>query len=105
VSVEHNFFDVGGTSVDMVRVYNKLREVFKREFPLLAIFENPTITSLARYLVQDENAASDSHGKDVARGERRKATTFQKQRQKARKQAAVINRSDSNTHAREIPTK
>jgi SagB-type dehydrogenase family enzyme len=84
VSVEHNFFDIGGTSVHMIRVYNRLREIFRKDFPLVAIFENPTIASLARYLVHEEGDAG-SHDKDVARGERRKAAALQQKRRKEKK--------------------
>jgi acyl carrier protein len=84
VSVEHNFFDIGGTSVHMIRVYNKLREIFQKDFPLVTIFENPTVASLARYLAHKEGDAN-SHDKDVARGEKRKAAALQKKRRKEKK--------------------
>ncbi|HEV2705772.1 MAG TPA: SagB family peptide dehydrogenase, partial [Pyrinomonadaceae bacterium] len=84
VSVEHNFFDIGGTSVHMIRVYNRLRETFGKEFPLVVIFENPTIASLAKYLARTEDD-DDAPQKDVARGEKRKAAAVQKQRRRERK--------------------
>jgi amino acid adenylation domain-containing protein len=84
VSVEHNFFDIGGTSVHMIRVYNKLREAFGKDFPLVVIFENPTIASLAKYLAGAEDDG-DAPQKDVARGEKRKAAALQKQRRREKK--------------------
>ena len=50
VGRDDNFFTLGGHSVTMVRVYNRVREELGREFPLAAMFEHPTIGALSRYL-------------------------------------------------------
>jgi len=84
VSVEHNFFDIGGTSVHMIRVYNRLRETFAKDFPLVVIFENPTIASLAKYLAHRDDDADAPH-REVARGEKRKAAALHKQRRKEKR--------------------
>ena len=71
VSTDHNFFDLGGNSIHIVQVYNRLRAMLNRDFPLVAVFENPTIKSLAQYLAGDA-VESDSRERGAARGEKRK---------------------------------
>jgi acyl carrier protein len=81
VGVNSNFFDLGGNSVHAIRVYNRLREAFERDFPLLTVFEHPTISSLAEFLSrerQEQPKLQKSHD----RGERRKQASERKQRQK-----------------------
>jgi amino acid adenylation domain-containing protein len=81
VGVNSNFFDLGGNSVHAIRVYNKLREAFERDFPLLTVFEHSTISSLAEFLSRapsEQPKLQNSHD----RGERRKQASEQKQRQK-----------------------
>jgi amino acid adenylation domain-containing protein len=50
LSVDDNFFDVGGHSLLAARVISRLRETFKAELPLAALFEHTTISSLAEYI-------------------------------------------------------
>jgi amino acid adenylation domain-containing protein len=50
VSVTDSFFDLGGTSLSMVRLHAAIcREVHDR-LPLLALYQNPSIRALAQYL-------------------------------------------------------
>jgi amino acid adenylation domain-containing protein len=74
VGVDDNFFAMGGHSVTMVRVYNRLREALDREFPLLAMFEYPTIAALARYLRAgpEPTAAVEAVEQSTDRGDRRR---------------------------------
>ena len=53
VGREDNFFDVGGHSLAMARVQEKLRKEFRKDIPLVAMFEHATIRALARYLAGD----------------------------------------------------
>lgn len=48
--VRDNFFEVGGNSLHAVKVHTQLSQVLQREFPVTALFEHPTIATLARYL-------------------------------------------------------
>jgi len=50
VSIEENFFDLGGHSMLLVQMHIRLRETLKSDFPVVTLFQYPTIRSLARYL-------------------------------------------------------
>jgi len=52
VSVEENFFDLGGHSLLLIQMHGRLREVLKIGFPIVTLFEHPTVRSLARHLSQ-----------------------------------------------------
>jgi amino acid adenylation domain-containing protein len=50
ISVEDQFFDLGGHSLLLIRVRARLVESIGRDVPMLDLFEYPTIASLARHL-------------------------------------------------------
>jgi acyl carrier protein len=50
IGVHTRFFDLGGNSVNILKVHSKLREELKADFPLMVIFRYPTVYSLAGYL-------------------------------------------------------
>jgi acyl carrier protein len=77
VGLHHNFFDLGGNSVHMVQIYNRIREAFGKEFPLVKIFEHSNISSLAAYLSSKESGES-SITRSSTRGEKRKEAAKQK---------------------------
>lgn len=47
ISIHANFFELGGHSLLATRVISRIRHKLKLELPLRALFENPTIESLA----------------------------------------------------------
>ena len=54
VSVNHNFFEVGGTSLLLLQVYEKLTNIFgDRLTTITTLFEYPTIQTLAQQLSQN----------------------------------------------------
>lgn len=54
VSVNHNFFEVGGTSLLLVQVYEKLTDIFgDRLTTITTLFQYSTIQTLAQQLSQD----------------------------------------------------
>ncbi len=50
VGVDENFFEIGGTSVQAVKMYRKLKAHLKQEFPVTTLFQYPTIKTLAAHL-------------------------------------------------------
>ena len=50
VGIHDNFFELGGHSFLIIRVHNRLQKKLARTFPLLSIFEHPTIRTLAEFL-------------------------------------------------------
>ena len=90
VSVQRNFFDLGGTSVHMIQVYNKVRALLQKDFPVLAVFEHPTVRALAKYLDDGAEMARPLLKQGVDRGVQRKEEARQKQRQRKSKQALPV---------------
>jgi len=54
IGVHTRFFDMGGNSVNILQVHNKLKEIIKADFPLMLLFKYPTVYSLADYLGREE---------------------------------------------------
>ena len=50
VGVNHRFFDVGGNSANILQVHHQLTEKMSMNIPVMAMFLNPTVSSLACYL-------------------------------------------------------
>lgn len=46
IGINDNFFDLGGHSLLAAQVLSRLREVFKIDFPLIGLFEAPTVADL-----------------------------------------------------------
>jgi acyl carrier protein len=55
VGVFDNFFDLGGHSLLMVQVHDKLCEKFKFEVSMVELFEYPSINSLVEHLSREKN--------------------------------------------------
>ena len=59
IRVEDNFFDLGGNSLLLVQVHGRLEAAFGRTIPMVALFNHPTVQSLAAHLSPgDEGAAA-----------------------------------------------
>jgi acyl carrier protein len=54
VGIHDNFFEVGGSSLLLVRIHARLREALGREVTMVQLFRNPTVQSLARFLETQE---------------------------------------------------
>ena len=50
ISIEENFFDLGGHSLLLVQMHGRLRETLKSDFPIVTLLEHPNVRSLARHL-------------------------------------------------------
>ncbi len=64
VGVDENFFDLGGTSLDVIKLSTRFKEVFNLEEAALRMFRYPTISTFARYVRQKETGrqANESPG-------------------------------------------
>ncbi|MFC5098015.1 amino acid adenylation domain-containing protein [Amycolatopsis plumensis] len=72
ISVTANFFDIGLDSVVMVKVHRVLCEKLGREFPLTALFENPSMRHLAAHFGGSDET-EDAVAATFARARRRRA--------------------------------
>lgn len=67
------FVDLGGSSLQLVRVHARIQRTFDRQFELVRMFENPTVEAQAGLLVDDEPSAqpslAENHGSDAANGD------------------------------------
>jgi amino acid adenylation domain-containing protein len=58
VGIYDNFFDLGGNSMKLIQLSNKLKEILEKDIPVITIFRFPTIESLLQYLGQAETQGS-----------------------------------------------
>ena len=65
LSVEDNFFHLGGESLLAMRAVSHINRDFKCDLTLARIFEAPTVRGISRFV---ESAASRADGKSAARG-------------------------------------
>ena len=52
VGVYSNFFDLGGHSLLATQIIHRLREIFRKDLPLRALFEMPTVNGMVDVLSQ-----------------------------------------------------
>ncbi len=78
VGIHDNFFDLGGHSLLVVQVNNKLKEILQRDLSVIEIFQHPTIKSLAEHLSKKEE----------------ESIHFQSIHDRARRQIAVRNQKN-----------
>jgi aryl carrier-like protein len=84
VGVHDNFFEVGGSSLLLVRIHARLREVLGREVTMVQLFRNPTVQSLARFLETQEResrALADAEDRQRRAGAVQKTAAVDRQRQ------------------------
>lgn len=91
IGIDDNFFDLGGHSLLLVRVYSQLKHIIKRPFTMTELFEYPTIRSLAHYLSQTQESvlslnAVDDRVKKQQEAMNRQQKLMQQARQKNKKE-------------------
>ena len=84
VGIEDNFFDLGGNSLLMMRLYSQLREIITVDFPLLELFRHPTISALARRFSDDNSSPAKPNLERTERLEAGKTRLKQRLKQKMR---------------------
>lgn len=58
VDIHDNFFDIGGQSLKLMRVHQRLREQMAQEVPIVALFQHPTVGALSTFLARKDSAAA-----------------------------------------------
>jgi len=86
VGVHENFFNLGASSLHIVRAHNKLGEVFDRDIEITAIFEHPTVSALAKHLSREQSKQT-SVQESQERSQIRKAHMRQRNQLRDRRQA------------------
>jgi amino acid adenylation domain-containing protein len=81
IDVRDNFFDLGGSSLLMAQVINKLQVVLNRNISVIEMFQYPTIMLMAEYLNKDsQNLVSDKENQGESRGEKRRQKIIQQRK-------------------------
>jgi amino acid adenylation domain-containing protein/non-ribosomal peptide synthase protein (TIGR01720 family) len=85
VGANDNFFEAGGTSLDVIQVTTRMKKALNRDIPVVHLFQYPTVSALAGYFDREETGsgfAGDDRGKAVARGKEKRKKRSQKKRGK-----------------------
>jgi acyl carrier protein len=83
IGVNDNFFNLGGNSLDVVRVNQRLKEAFSRNIPVVEQFRYLTVAAFTRYLVREEDGVpKKDRSKILNRGERDKRKRLQMRKQR-----------------------
>jgi acyl carrier protein len=82
VGSRDNFFDLGGHSLLLIQVRNRLRELFPVEIPTTVLLQHPTVSALAAYL-GNPGATGPSLARSESRAETRKALAQNQKRRRA----------------------
>lgn len=62
IGLNDNFFDVGGNSILLMRVYEEIDKLFHGSITVIDLFAYPTIGALSEYLVQKREACMKEEG-------------------------------------------
>ncbi|NKI21549.1 amino acid adenylation domain-containing protein [Paenibacillus dendritiformis] len=85
IGIDDNFFDLGGNSMDILRINNRIKEELSLDFTVATLFRYPTIRSFLRQLQSQEDALA-SAGKDKAaliqEGKHRQKELLQRRRKR-----------------------
>ena len=92
VGIHDNFFELGGHSLLLVQIHSKLQKIFQRDFPLVEMFQYPTISCLATHLGQG-SSEQQSFTQHSPRPESR--TTSIQRRKEARKEHRAVQKGGS----------
>ncbi len=81
LSVESNFYDIGGNSLLMVRVLARLHKAFPKQLTLIDLYRYPTIRDLAKYVstTTTKPIALSSQEREKTRRRRSKSSIEQEQ--------------------------
>ncbi|HTY94111.1 MAG TPA: amino acid adenylation domain-containing protein [Steroidobacteraceae bacterium] len=83
VGLDQNFFDVGGDSISLAEVHQRLERAFDREIPIVELFSHTTVEALAEHLGRRE-AAPDAATSATTRAQRQREALAARRRQQHR---------------------
>jgi amino acid adenylation domain-containing protein len=86
VGIHDNFFNLGGHSLLLIRVHNRLSATFGQELSILNLFEYPTVDALAKFLTRTQTQDA-SFGQSKSRAQTRRASAQRKDDARQRRQA------------------
>ncbi|NOZ55844.1 MAG: non-ribosomal peptide synthetase, partial [Calditrichaeota bacterium] len=86
VGVNDNFFDLGGHSLALMRVHDRLENAFEREIPVVELFKNPTIRTLASF-IQGEGPDQSLRREREERARKRREALAQRRAARSRRPA------------------
>ncbi len=58
IGVQENFFDLGASSLDLIRIHAKLVEAFGPVLTVVDLFGHPNISAVTKKIIEDENGAT-----------------------------------------------
>lgn len=53
IGVDDSFFEIGGHSIALIQMHNKLRKALTQDFPITLLFQYPTVRLLAEHFKKD----------------------------------------------------
>ena len=94
VSINDNFFNLGGHSLLLIRIQAKLNEVFDQELSIVELFKYPTIKSLAEHLSQKQTKQTYSQQAHERAETRSARKASMKQKRQFRQRYRVANKTE-----------
>ncbi|GCE29298.1 hypothetical protein KDA_47820 [Dictyobacter alpinus] len=73
IGLYDNFFDLGGNSLIGLQVISKLKKTLNRSIPAVALYEAPTVSALAQYLLPAGNEDDVEEAPDLLKERRNQA--------------------------------
>jgi amino acid adenylation domain-containing protein len=86
VGIDDNFFDLGGHSLLMVGVHNKLKERFKKDVPIADLFKHPTVRLLTQCFNEETKQTSSQSIRDRAKKQKEAANRKRQMKKQAAKE-------------------
>ncbi|SFS02400.1 hybrid non-ribosomal peptide synthetase/type I polyketide synthase [Anaeromicropila populeti] len=65
VGIDDNFFDIGGHSLALIQLHNKLKKAINKDFSITILFQMPTVRLLAKYFTSDNDEQKEKQIKKV----------------------------------------
>ncbi|PEU18382.1 hypothetical protein CN526_30300, partial [Bacillus wiedmannii] len=60
IGISHNFFEIGGNSLKLMSAVAAINKIFNTDIGIHTFFENPSVKSLANYILSTENGHQEN---------------------------------------------